>query len=348
LKSNTNSASRWRAVAAVVFLSLASVGTYTIFGHIILSGAQKSIQDACPVPPNYASPSQLPYTRLTLLDATLCNLVEFFKIGLLPVNQAYTVHFLAGVAPVALVFLIEGTRSDRPRAVIPLVIGLAYQTLSSGVMGSLSWLVIVLSLVGGTKGRAPLTQAEAESVFMAITVGYVLPTLALAATQDEFVIAYWQPFPLWMSILQNLWLKIRPVTVGPAYHSTRMALIATLIISASVHISFVISHSSSTPVMDFIRWLPSFSAPDPRSTTIETAVHHLLQWDSMLWYASAILGLVLLADSISGAMTMLFFAPIGSIILSPGGYVALLAIQREWRLTERANAKALAVEKKEE
>ena len=309
------------------------------------SGAQKQIDGACPIPPVYESFSQLQYTNLTAVDAFLCNLVEFFKIALLPANQAYTVHFLAGVAPIALVFLIEGTRSDRSRAVIALIVGLLYQTISGAVAGSLSWLIIVLAVVGGNTGKAPLTRAEAESVFIAISIGYILPTLAFIASTDEYVIAYWQFFPLFMSILQHIWLRIRPPTVGPAYHTTRMALITTLIFSAFVHISFVISHSSSTPVMSFIQWWPSFSIPDPRSSTVEMAVYHLLQWDSILWYASAILGMVFLADSTSHAMTMLFFAPVGSIVLSPGGYVALLAIYREWKLTERA--KALAAGKEE-
>ena len=331
-----------------MFLSLAGLGAYTVFVHIALSGAQNQISEACPMPYVYASPSQLPYTRLTALDAFLCNLVEFFKIGLLPANQAYTIHFCAGIAPVALVFLIEGTRSDRSRAVIALLVGFLYQTISAAVAGSLCWLVAVLAMASGKKGRAPLTQAEAESVFLAISIGYILPTLAFIASHDEYAIAYWQFFPLFMSILQQLWLQIRPATVGPAYHTTRMALITTLIISASVHISFVITHSTSTPVMGFIQWWPSFSIPDPRSTTVESAVYHLLQWDAIVWYASAILGLVFLADSISDAMTMLFFAPIGSIVLSPGGYVALLAIYREWRLTERAKVGTLVAEKKEE
>jgi hypothetical protein len=335
-------------VAVVVFLSFAGIGVYTIFVHMAVSAAQKSINDACPVPPTYASPSQLAYTRFTGLDIALCHLVEFFKISLLPVNLAYTVHFLAGIAPVALVFLIEGTRSDRSRAVIPLLVGSLYQTISAGVAGSLVWLVIVLSAAGRTQARAPLTQAQAESAFLAISIGYVLPTLLFVSSHDEYAIAYWQFFPLWMSILQTVWLWIRPATVGPAYYTTRMALIATLIISASVHISFVISHSSSTPVMDFIRWWPSFSIPDSRSTTVEMSVYHLLQWDAILWYASAILGLVFLADSVSGAMTMLFLAPIASIVLSPGGYVALLAIHRESRLTEQAKTKALAAGKKQE
>lgn len=100
--------------------------------------------------------------------------------------------------------------------------------------------------------------------------------------------------------------------------------------------------------MGFIQWWPSFSIPDPRSTTVETGVYHLLQWDSILWYASSILGLVFLADSVSSAMTMLFFAPAGSIVLSPGGYVALLAIYRESKLTKRAEAGALAVGKKKQ
>jgi hypothetical protein len=326
------------AGAAVVFLSLAGIGAFTIFVHIALSGAQKLLGDACPIPPVYTSPSQRPYTHLVALDAFLCNLVEFFKIGLLPANQAYTIHFCAGIAPVALVFLIEGTRSDRSRAVIALLVGILYQTISAAVAGSLFWLVAVLVMASGKKGRAPLTQAEAESVFIAISIGYVLPTLAFIASHDEYAIAFWQFFPLFMSILQNLWLQIRPATVGPAYYTTRMALITTLIISATVHISFVVTHSSSTPVMGFIQWWPSFRIPDPRSTTVESAVYHLLQWDAILWYTSAILGLVFLADSISDAMTMLFFAPIGSIIFSPGGYVALLAMFREWRLTERAKA----------
>ena len=314
--------------------------------HFVLSGAQKQINDTCPIPPVYTSPSQRPYTHLAALDVILCNVVEFFKIGLLPVNQAYTVHFCAGIAPVALVYLIEGTRSDRSRVVIALLIGFLYQTISAGVAGSLFWLVAVLAMAGGKKGRAPLTHPEAESVFIAISIGYVLPTLAFIASHDEYAIACWQFFPIYMSILQHLWLQIRPATTGPAYHTTCMALVTTLIISASVHISFVITHASSSPVMGFIQWWPSFWIPDPRSTTVESAVYHLLQWDAIVWYTSAILGLVFLADSISDAMAMLFFAPIGSILLSPGGYVALLAIYREWRLTEGAKAGTMAVKKK--
>ena len=329
-----------------MFLLLTVIGVYTIFVHMVLSGAQQKISEACPIPLIYASPSQRPYTHLVPLDAFLCNLVEFFKIGLLPANQAYTVHFCAGIAPTALVILIEGTRSDRSRAVIPLVVGLLYKTISNAVAGPLFWLVAVLTMAGGKKGRAPLTHAEAESAFIAISIGYMLPTLAFIASHDEYVIAYWQFFPLFMFILQQLWLQIRPATVGPAYHTTRMALITTLIMSASVHISFVITHSSSSPVTGFIQWWPSFFIPHPEDTTVESAVYHLLQWDAIVWYASSILGLVFLADSISDAMTMLWLAPIGSIVLSPGGYVALLAIFRERRLTERAKVGTIVAEKK--
>ena len=305
----------------MVILSLTAIGAY-----LALSGAEEQVSGGGPIPPVYASPSQLRYMHVTPLDAVLCTLVEFFKISLLPVNQAYTVHFLAGVAPVALIFLIEGTRSDRSRAVIALLVGCLYTTTSGAVAAPLFWLVAVLAMA---RGRAPLTQVEAESVFMAISIGYILPTLAFISSHDECVIAYCQFFTIFMSILQHIWLHIRPATVEPAYYTTRMALITTLIISAFVHISFVITHRFSSPMTGFIQWWPSFSVPDLRSTTAETAVYHLLKWDSIVWYASAILGLVFLADSTSDAMAMLTFAPLGSIALSPGGYVALLAIHRE-------------------
>ena len=311
-----------------------------------LSGAQKQINDACPFPLVYASPSQRPYTHLPALDQFLCLFVEFFKISLLPANKAYSVHFFAGIAPVDLIFLIEGTRSDRSRAVIALLVGCLYQTISGAVAASLFWLVAVLAMASGKKGRAPLAQAEAESVFIAISIGYVLPAIASIASHDEYIIAYWMFSPLFMSILQHLWLYIRPATAGPAYYTTRMALITTLVISAFVHTSFVVAHSSPSPVMGFIQWWPSFSVPDPRSTTAQAAVYRLMKWDSIVWYASANLGLVFLADSISDAMTMLVFAPIGSIVLSPGGYVALLAIHRESKLTEQAKANALAAGRK--
>src|SRR5258706_950819 len=157
-----------------------------------LSGAEKQISQACPIPPVYASPSQRPYTPLPLLDALLCNLVEFFTIGLLPANKAYTVHFCAGITPSALVVLIEGTRSDRSRAVIALLVGFLYQTINGAVAGPLFWFIAVLAMASGKKGRAPLTQAEAESVFIAISIGYVLPTLVFIASHNEYVIAYWQ------------------------------------------------------------------------------------------------------------------------------------------------------------
>lgn len=322
-----------RAAAVIAFLSLSGIGFYTVLYHIAAStGNQELVQHQCPDPPTYKSPAQLRYTGFAVPDAALCGLVAFFHASFVPQNIGYTVHFLAGIPPVSLAYLIESVRADSSSSVIPLVVGLGYQALSGAGIMPLGWLALILSSADRRdRARKPLTRAQAESVFAGVMLGYVLPTAAMLTLQDEYVTGYWQVFPIYICVFQRLWLLVRPAsaTSGSGFAVVRAALVIASAISAAPHLH-VLYHNRSLSA--FLQWWPSFSVPNPATTTYYTAAYHLLQWDSIIWYTCSVLAAVFMADSLPEALALLTIAPVASAILSPGAVIALYWLRREEKL----------------
>ncbi|EJD42643.1 hypothetical protein AURDEDRAFT_114912 [Auricularia subglabra TFB-10046 SS5] len=322
-----------QAAAVVTFLSLSGIGFYTVLYHIYAStGNQEVVQLQCPQPPTYKHPAQLRYTGFAGPDAALCNLVAFFHASFVPQNIGYTVHFLAGIPPVSLAYLIESARADSSRSVLPLVVGLGYQALSGAGIMPLGWLALILSSAGRPdRARKPLSRGQAESVFAGVMLGYVLPTAAMLLLQDEYVTGYWQVFPIYIWSFQRLWLLVRPApaAVGSGFAVVRAALITAAAISAAPHLH-VLYHNRSLAA--FLQWWPSFSVPEPSKTTYYTAAFHLLQWDSIVWYTCSVLAAAFMAGSRSEAFTLLVVAPLASAVISPGAVVALYWLRREEKL----------------
>ncbi|EJD42644.1 hypothetical protein AURDEDRAFT_114913 [Auricularia subglabra TFB-10046 SS5] len=314
-----------RPAALVTFLALSGLGFYTVMYHIVASGGNEVIiKTMCPQPPTYKGPPQLRYTGFTIPDAIFCHLVPFFHAGFVPQNFQFTLHFLAGVAPVALAYIIEGSRTDSASSVRPLLVGIAYQFASAAGTIPLGWLALVLSSAGRSdRARKPLTRAQAEAAFIGVMVGCVVPTAAMLLLQDEYVTAYWQIFPVYVWIVQHLWLAIRRGNSAPepGLSVVRAALLTVAAISALPHLRLLYHNRSPSA---FIKWWPSFSVPDSATTTLYTAAAHLLKWDAIVWYTSSIVAAAFLVDSPSEAFAMLAQAPALSAIIGPGAVVALL------------------------
>lgn len=325
-----------------LFASISAAGFWTIEGHFFRSkpGANM-LEYVCPAD---TTPQQYQYTHIAFPDRLLCMLAEFFQVLFSPHHFKFTVHFITGYSAEVIIFLIEGTRSDKSWLSNPLVIGMVYQTLGAGSTVPLSLLIVIL----GSRGRArqPLTQPQAESVLLAIVLAYILPTICMFLLLDPKMTVIWQAFPIWQYLLQRFYLAIRPKTMASGFYSAKLALGATIISSFVVH--YRLLHSSPVlraPVAALIEWWPSWTLPDPRFATIESTGYHLLKWDSILSYSACLFAACSFAETWSEALTFLGLAPLGSALLSPGAFLSSLWIYREWRLNQKASAEKQLNEK---
>lgn len=247
-------------------------------------------------------------------------------------HSSYTIHFLTGFSAEVAIFLIEGTRSDKSWLSNPLVMGIVYQTLGAGSTIPLSLLIIILSSKG--RARQPLTKPEAESILIVVIFGYLLPSLWMFLTLDPKVMVLWQTFPVWQSHMQTLYLAIRPKTTMTGLHTLKLALGATFLSSLFIHLIYLQSIAAHSSVSAFLDWWPSWTLPDPKSATIESTAYHLIKWDSILSYSACIMAGCSFAATWSEMAIILGLAPFSSALVSPGAYISLLWVYREWKLNQ--------------
>ena len=198
-----------------IFGFLYLLAHFTLWGHFEAVDASKPLDPpACPFPPTYnSSPGELPYTGLAEPDQALCTLVNFFTLALNSPAKAHITHFLAQLPAVILPFIVEGTRDDGSRVISHLIIGTVYQFNGAAVITPLGYLLIlrmISSVCDREGGTTPLTRRQVESIFVSALLGYVFPSVMMLVTHNPYCIAFWQPFPWWMSLTQTLYLLVVP------------------------------------------------------------------------------------------------------------------------------------------
>ncbi|EJD42645.1 hypothetical protein AURDEDRAFT_145639 [Auricularia subglabra TFB-10046 SS5] len=325
-----------RVAPYATFLSLSGLGFYTVLYHVYASGASDALgKSICPVPPTYTYPAQLRYTGFTILDTMLCNLVAFFHASFVPQTMGFMIHFMAGFPPVLLAYIIESARSDSARGHSHLFVGLSYQLLSAAGIMPLGWLAFVLAATRRKDcARKPLTRVQAQSVFVGVMAGFVVPTAVMLVLRDEYTTALWQLFPAFIAAAQHGFLLFRPERSPPepGLSVVRAALITAAVVAAAPHIYVVYRHPS---LATLIQWWPSFRVPARGETTLYTAAAHLLKWDSIIWYTSAIAAACFLAESRKEALKMAVLAPVVAVAVGPGAVLAYYWLQREHKLVQR-------------
>ena len=127
-------------------------------------------------------------------------------------------------------------------------------------------------------GTAPLTQRQVESVLVSILLGYVLPSVMMVVTLNPYWIAFWQPFPWWVSLTQTLYLLAVPSPPSSSSSSKpgsgsalfKYTLYTLSAATAIVHWVFLYHTFTSPSFSPFtllsFSWLPSLSIP-PRDTS---------------------------------------------------------------------------------
>src|ERR1700761_5615649 len=260
-----------------------------MFGNLIQSGAALKLLQGCPVKPGPRHPYRLRYTGQLNADIRLCVLTSFFGHPLNSSSKPFMGHLLAQFPSFLMMPIIEALRHGRPRALgFPLALGLIYQNFGAALIFPLYWIIFVLA--GGPlslQGPASIIPQDlAEGALAGLLAGYILPTAVMFSTANPYVIAVWQLFPLWIWLIQFIWLAIRPFILGPAspsgYKVVQAIYVLNFLASAISHLTIVLSNLYHPAVLgDF--FFPPISASRPSANALlAVGATQFLQWDGLI------------------------------------------------------------------
>lgn len=276
------------------------------------------------------------------VDQVLCQFNETYQAFLSGKVRDTTMVFFWTLPVMAFATLLESTRSDRSKvASYPVILGILYQTITGGLAISVFWGLFLWNVRPGSRtlARAPVTRVDAEAALVAVIVGYYIPTVWMTVTKDPLAVVVWQPFPIYMSLVQHLVRRVRDP--GPGRQSelglqiVRIGFAITSTIATVSYIYAVLPHLSETIVTDFIEWLPSLTIPDPKTTTISSAALHLIQYDVAMSLGSAIVAAILLLPSAKDQTFISEAAPMVLAVAGPGIIIGGLWVFREELLVKR-------------
>jgi hypothetical protein len=262
-----------------------------------------------------------------------------FSAALTPPTHVLTGELLASLTAISIIPFIESTRAKRPLVLAaPTLIGLAYQKFSGGIVLPLYWLIFVWTHPrsvphSGTKIRSD----DAESTALAMMLGYMIPTFAMYWTAEPRVVAAWQVFPVWISIVFYLTKFVRRSskrTVASGYHVTQSTLFLGFLTSAVVHWKIVILSTlqSEDPLRTALDvFIPYLYAPPPSQTTSVSAAGQLLRWDAIFIVLSGLAAgfYSLWVLDFRGLFRGFLGVIVGTLLFGPGSAVAGLWMWRE-------------------
>jgi hypothetical protein len=163
------------------------------------------------------------YTGLPSTDLILQALVTFFSPAVAnfsrPEQPLQVLYFLASIVPLMAIFTVEGYRPRNKWTLlaIPSVWGVLYQLRGIGVIAPIYFAVStyisspITYFAPSSRNLAPST---AKAILLAVLVGYVLPSMMLflplenAPVARQFFIALWQPVPVYVVILTEIFSRI--------------------------------------------------------------------------------------------------------------------------------------------
>lgn len=308
---------------------------YTVAIHLDASGGQKLLEGSCP--PSVVSAYAQKYgVGINAVDSMLCALDTLFRASLVDPTKDFTVVLMLNAPMVLFVMLLESARSDKPYvAYAPLVFGILTQTITGAISTSLFWtLFTVQACYGGSrKGRAPISRTGVESAFLGVIIGYLIPTAWMMLTGSSLAIVLWNPFPIYVSIIQNGWLWYRskaPTKAGLGL--AQWALLFFSILGSITWIYTLLPYVSWNFMLDLYGYLPSASIPDPQTTTLQSAVLHMLQYDAIWMFASTLIAAVFLSEDKGDAFFALQTMPALVLLCGPAAVLGGLWIFRELQI----------------
>ena len=309
-----------------------------LLGHVRKAGLLK-LDEQCATP-WVGAPFQKRYLGgyAPPIEGILCILVGFFHPLFQPEaagSAPYIDDFLASFVACITIPLFEASRANRPLLLaFPLILGILYQNLGGGVLFPLYWALFLVTTTPRKSTGTQIDQANAEAVLFGVGMGFVLPTAAMIYLGTVESIAFWQAFPLWMSVFQQLHLFFRPSRLhGGSGHRTVQATYVSIFIAATiVHLRALFAYNfDSWTIID--AYTPSLAIPDAKKGhTAMTSSIHFLQWDMVFIFGSTLLASLWFAESVVQGVLLMTWSAVSTVILGPGAAVSGAFIWREERL----------------
>lgn len=153
------------------------------------------------------------YTGFPSIDKLLSVLVWAFSehvAGADPNRRIQCLYFLANLIPIIYIWVVEGYRNGNINSLVSMPSMFAvYQLVGIGKVAPLYFLFSIYttsrSVYARTTGR-PVPSHTAKVLLPALCLGYVIPSVLMFLPHEESitqqnVIAFWQPSPLYVSLL---------------------------------------------------------------------------------------------------------------------------------------------------
>jgi len=330
----------FRPLTLLALPLLGIVGCYMLFGLGWAGGLFQTITDVvndpAPLFPGSKTPLLLRYTGIGAIDALLKNLVPFFAPLVDYRSVPLTMFWIAMIgqfgAGFALFFLEAARLGNRWRAAsFVAVYGFLVQiggwasmtpfflflhTLTSPLAKSFS--------AANPTSNVLVSQADLAALPISLTFGYLIPTgllmlspSLLSPVMQQAVAAIWQPFPIYVALLQFTLKSIlggqQKPTIASYLPSVRRYYSLALVLCASTHIPIVLLSLLSPSI--FESWSPTLAAaagvsfpevfipPLPllswRMRDYAEGVHVFVQWDTYISALASTLWATMLLRNVS-------------------------------------------------
>lgn len=329
-----------------LYCAASLAGLYFIRVHIVLNGGGDVLATSCILPPyTRAAAYALPYIP-SWASGGLCTLSEFFLGALEPNTAAWrtTLECIGSLAvPVAAGWLEASRPGASPFVALPILWGLGYQAIGGGIILPLQMLAIVLTSDAPErirKGQIP--RAAAEGALLGVLLGYIAPTVYLALRPGVLISAAWQPFPIYVTLIQLLYTQLRQLVTPKSktldgYWATQATYAISALPGLAAHLRVVVSIINS---VNFIKELQTLFIPNvvnlAPGASLNAAAQHMLKWDNALMYGSTLVTALWLAYELGkGLEPPTAIALVQGIpAFGPGPVMAVAWIWREKGLRE--------------
>jgi hypothetical protein len=329
----------WKTVLPVmVFMPMSITAFRLLFGHLTKAELMKG-EDNCPTPIQGKLPFQLQYLGgyAPALENTFCILVAFFHPLFQPEATNHTpfvLDFLASLSACTVIPFLEASRLKRSLLMgFPAIMGAMYQLVTVAVTFPMYWAVFLATMRDDAKG-SQIVQADAEGVLFGVVMGYFLPTFAMTYMATPGSIAFWQVFPVLMSLFGNLHRLLRPRSLhSGSGHRTVQATYVLMFITSSIFHLLALKNYNFDPQTIRTHLIPSLEIPDAKKGhTALTSIIHFLQWDAAFIFGSTFVATLWFARSIGQGVLLVIWIVISTALLGPGAAVSGIFLWREGKL----------------
>ncbi|KAI0868939.1 hypothetical protein GGS24DRAFT_494166 [Hypoxylon argillaceum] len=304
-------------------------------------------------------PMRTHYTGIEVIDSSLLFLVAAFLAGPLAWDEGVRVqqlHFLVQFFAVIAVWNVEACRTRNSWKLISFtgLFVLFYQTIAGAAIIPLYYLSYVLISKPDAYyvSSSHVSPPHARGLLFSISIGYLLPTLAmylpgLSASTTQFLVFLWQPSPGFVNIL--LFAAARLLPSAPAgsrkgspdiTHVKRVYAAAGVVCAVNHLVTMYVCATATNPQLSFAHvFVPDH---DTWMDSTTAGLHYIFQVDwwgcflpTLLWAWIAVYDVHRLLLGSAGAAQLVKWAVyiVGlTVALGPGGMLAVVWSWREDRL----------------